>query len=134
MRRASPMLLALLAPALAAQEELPPPSAPAEEAEYYRIEGLVIPPTIVLEAGSFLERPGGELLIGTRRGEIYSVRGHDGTPARPRYELRTPDQGAAHDVRMAVEIFGAAVQRQVEAELGRPEVDGGREGIVNDRD
>ena len=82
-----PLGAGVLAPAVPAQEELPPPRGPAEEVEYYAIRGIVIPPGIVLEGSSFLETPDGALLIGTRRGEIWSLRGHDLKPPRPSYEL-----------------------------------------------
>ena len=39
---------------------------------------------------------------------------------------------ARHDVRMAVQILGGAVDRKIEARLDGAKVDGTREGIVDD--
>ncbi len=46
-----------------------------EEAKYYRIVEIPFPEKLALEAGSFEVMPDGRLAIGTRRGEIYLVRG-----------------------------------------------------------
>jgi len=45
------------------------------EAEYYRIVDLPLPPELSLEAGSMCMLPGGQLAIGTRRGEILVLSG-----------------------------------------------------------
>jgi len=46
-----------------------------EEAKYYRIVEIPIPEDMALEAGSFEVLPDNRLAIGTRRGDIYFVKG-----------------------------------------------------------
>ena len=47
-------------------------------------------------------------------------------------DSRGAGDDACHDVRMAIEVFRGAVDDDVESDGGRPEVDGGREGAVDD--
>ena len=88
----TPTAIALAIVALTA-EELPPVAADlAQEERHYTIVDLPIPPAIHLEASSLLEVEESDpadpvLFIGTRRGEVYRVRGATSTPPKLDYEL-----------------------------------------------
>ena len=68
------------------QENLAPPSG-IDESGWWKIEDLEIPPAIHLEAVSFLELDGGQVAIGTRRGEIWLVDGLLDDEPDPVYHL-----------------------------------------------
>ena len=70
-----------------------------EEAKYYPIVNIPIPPEIPMRPGSFEIVPGGRLAVGTRRGDIYFIKGAFETPPRPQYQLFASGQD---------EIFGLA--------------------------
>ena len=92
----SACLAALLCSPLCGQdrEELPglgPSKESADkrrsEAEYYKVQSLFIPSRIYLEAMCFEELPGDELAIGTRRGEVWFVKGLLKDKPDPSYRL-----------------------------------------------
>ena len=56
-----------------------------EEAKYYKIVELPIPPGMALEAGSFEVTPDNRLAIGTRRGDIFLVTGAFDENPNPSY-------------------------------------------------
>ena len=58
-----------------------------EEAKYYPIVNIPIPPEIPLRPGSFEILPDGRLAVGTRRGDIYFIKGAFETPPKPEYHL-----------------------------------------------
>lgn len=70
-----------------------------EEAEYYPIVTIPIPPEIPLRPGSFEILPDGRLAVGTRRGDIYFIDGAFDSPPHPVYQLFASGQD---------EIFGLA--------------------------
>ncbi len=81
-------LVFLLTTAFANAEELGDTWGTAErEAEYYRIVNLPVPDAINMEAGSFVTLPDGKLAIGTRRGDIYVIRGAFDQYPRPQFNL-----------------------------------------------
>ena len=57
-----------------------------EEAKYYKIVEVPIPEDLAIEAGSFEVLPDNRLAIGTRRGDIYLVRGAFDKHPQPQYE------------------------------------------------
>lgn len=58
-----------------------------EEANYYPIVSLPIPPGVPMRPGSFEILPDGRLAVGTRRGDIYLVKGAFETPPKPEFHL-----------------------------------------------
>ena len=58
-----------------------------EEAKYYPIVNIAIPPEIPMRPGSFENLPDGRLAVGTRRGDIYFIKGAFETPPKPEYHL-----------------------------------------------
>lgn len=82
-------LAALLAsPLPGAQEDLGAQWGTAkEEAKYYPIVGIPIPPQVPLRPGGLEVLPDGRLAVGTRRGDIYFVKGAFDSPPRPEYRL-----------------------------------------------
>jgi hypothetical protein len=56
-----------------------------EEAKYYKIVEIPIPQGMAIEAGSFELMPGNELAIGTRRGDIFLVKGAFDEYPQPKY-------------------------------------------------
>jgi len=70
-----------------------------EEAKYYPIVNIPIPPEIPMRTGSFEILPDGRLAVGTRRGDIYFVKGAFDSPPTPDYHLFASGQD---------EIFGLA--------------------------
>ena len=78
----------LLTSTALAQDELPPIRAVHEkEAQYYNIVDLAVDNTVFLEATSFEVLPEKRLAIGTRRGEIYIVKGLLQKVPFPKYQL-----------------------------------------------
>ena len=69
----------------------------AAEAKYYPIVNLPIPAGIPMRPGSFENLPDGRLAIGTRRGDIYFVKGAFDSPPKPEFHLFASGQD---------EIFG----------------------------
>lgn len=59
----------------------------AEEAKYYPIVNIPIPSGVPLRPGGFEIIPDGRLAVGTRRGDIYFVRGAFESPPKPDYHL-----------------------------------------------
>ena len=59
----------------------------AEEAKYYPIVNVPIPPTIPMRPGGFDILPDGRLAVGTRRGDIYFIKGAFDSPPQPEYHL-----------------------------------------------
>ncbi len=68
-----------------------------EEAKYYPIVDVPIPSTIPMRTGSFEVLPDGRLAVGTRRGDIYFIKGAFESPPVPKYHLFASGQD---------EIFG----------------------------
>ncbi len=81
-------LLALtLAPLLPAEELGEMWGSAKEEAKYYPLVNIPIPPEVPLRPGSFEILPDGRLAVGTRRGDIYFIKGAFETPPKPEYHL-----------------------------------------------
>ncbi len=59
----------------------------AEEAKYYPIVNVPIPQGIPMRPGGFEILPDGRLAVGTRRGDIYFIRGAFDSPPKPEYHL-----------------------------------------------
>ena len=59
----------------------------AEEAKYYPVTNIPIPPTVPMRPGGLTFLPDGRLAVGTRRGDIYFVKGVMETPPQPEYQL-----------------------------------------------
>lgn len=75
-------------PWLSAEEDLGAMWGTAqEEAKYYPIVRIPIPSTVPLQPGGLEILPDGRLAVGTRRGDIYFVRGAFDSPPRPDYHL-----------------------------------------------
>ena len=68
-----------------------------EEAKYYPIVNIPIPQNIPMRPGSFDMLPDGRLAVGTRKGDIYFVKGAFDSPPAPEYKLFATGQD---------EIFG----------------------------
>ena len=58
-----------------------------EEAKYYPIVNIPIPPEVPMRPGGFEILPDGRLAVGTRRGDIYFVKGAFDSPPAPEYQL-----------------------------------------------
>jgi hypothetical protein len=69
----------------------------AEEAKYYPIVDIPIPAGVPMRPGSFEILPDGRLAVGTRRGDIYFIKGAFDSPPNPEYHLFATGQD---------EIFG----------------------------
>ena len=52
----------------------------AEEAKYYPIVNIPIPSTVPMRPGGLEVLPDGRLAVGTRRGDIYFVKGAFDSP------------------------------------------------------
>jgi hypothetical protein len=89
MARFMPVLLTLsMLPLLRAGEDLGAMWGSAqEEAKYYPIVNIPIPPQVPMRPGGFEILPDGRLAVGTRRGDIYFVKGAFETPPVPEYHL-----------------------------------------------
>ena len=59
----------------------------AEEVKYYPIVQIPIPAGVPMRPGSFEILPDGRLAVGTRRGDIYFIRGAFESPPKPEYHL-----------------------------------------------
>ena len=82
------LLLIWIALAVRAEEELGAMWGTAEaEARYYPIVNIPIPPEVPMRPGGFDILPDGRLAVGTRRGDIYFIKGAFETPPRPEYHL-----------------------------------------------
>ena len=57
------------------------------EAKYYPITNIPIPPTVPMRPGGLEFLPDGRLAVGTRRGDIYFVKGVMATPPQPEFHL-----------------------------------------------
>jgi hypothetical protein len=82
-------LLALaITPLLQAAEDLGAMwGTAAEEAKYYPIVNIPIPPGVPMRPGGLEILPDGKLAVGTRRGDIYFIKGAFDSPPRPEYHL-----------------------------------------------
>ena len=70
-----------------------------EEANYYPLVDIPIPPGVPMRPGSFEILPDGRLAVGTRRGDVYFISGAFDSPPKPVYHLFASGQD---------EIFGLA--------------------------
>lgn len=59
----------------------------AEEAKYYSIVNVPIPASVPMKPGGFEVLPDGRLAVGTRRGDIYFIKGAFDSPPQPEYHL-----------------------------------------------
>ena len=59
----------------------------AEEAKYYPITTIPIPPTVPMRPGGLEFLPDGRLAVGTRKGDIYFVKGALESPPQPEFHL-----------------------------------------------
>ncbi len=59
----------------------------AEEAKYYPIVNVPIPATVPMRPGGLEVLPDGRLAVGTRRGDIYFIKGVFDSPPQPDYHL-----------------------------------------------
>ena len=57
------------------------------ERAYYRVVDLPIPKNLVVEAGAFVTLPDDRIAVGTRRGDIFIIKGVDDEKPCPTYEL-----------------------------------------------
>ncbi len=82
-------LVALLfAPLLCGAEDLGEMwGTAAEESKYYPITNIPIPPTVPMRPGGLEFLPDGRLAVGTRRGDIYFVKGALDSPPQPQFHL-----------------------------------------------
>lgn len=77
-----------LAPVLRADEDLGAMWGTAqEEAKYYPIVTIPIPPGVPMRPGGMEVLPDGRLAVGTRRGDIYFIKGAFDSPPEPEYQL-----------------------------------------------
>ena len=82
------ILASTAASLLQAQEDLGAMWGTAEEeAKYYPIVDIPIPAGVPMRPGSLESLPDGRLAVGTRRGDIYFVKGAFDTPPKPEYHL-----------------------------------------------
>ena len=58
-----------------------------EESKYYPIVDIPVPSGVPLQPGGMEILPDGRLAVGTRRGDIYFIRGAFDSPPRPEYHL-----------------------------------------------
>ena len=58
-----------------------------EEAKYYPIVNIPIPPGVPMRPGGLEMLPDGRLAVGTRRGDIYFVKGAFDSPPKPEFQL-----------------------------------------------
>jgi hypothetical protein len=75
------------APVLIAEELGAMWGTAAEEARYYPIVNIPIPATVPMRPGGLEILPDGRLAVGTRRGDIYFIKGAFATPPRPEFHL-----------------------------------------------
>lgn len=86
--RIAALAVLAMAPSLRAAEDLGEMWGTAdEEAKYYPITDIPIPPSVPMRPGGLAFLPDGRLAVGTRRGDIYFVKGVTATPPQPVYHL-----------------------------------------------
>jgi hypothetical protein len=82
------VLAVAIAPSLHAAEDLGAMwGTAAAEAKYYPIVNVPIPPEVPMRPGSFEILPDGRLAVGTRRGDIYFLKGAFDALPKPEYHL-----------------------------------------------
>ena len=92
-RRSLVLLAIACAPLLRAEEDLGALWGTAqEEAKYYPIVSIPIPIAVPLRPGGLEILPDGRLAVGTRRGDIYFIRGAFDSPPKPEYHLFSSGQ------------------------------------------
>ena len=64
----------------------------AEEAKYYPIVNIPIPAAVPMRPGGLEILPDGRLAVGTRRGDIYFIKGAFESPPKPEYQLFSSGQ------------------------------------------
>lgn len=64
----------------------------AEEAKYYPIVNIPIPAAVPMRPGGLEILPDGRLAVGTRRGDIYFIKGALESPPKPEYHLFSSGQ------------------------------------------
>lgn len=80
--------LALMATVHAADEDLGAMwGTAAEEAKYYALVDVPIPAAIPMRPGGLEFLPDGRLAVGTRRGDIYFIKGATDSPPHPEFQL-----------------------------------------------
>jgi hypothetical protein len=80
--------LVVIAASLRAEEDLGAMwGTAAEEAKYYPIVNIPIPAGVPMRPGSFEVLPDGRLAVGTRRGDIYFIKGAFDSSPKPEYHL-----------------------------------------------
>ena len=67
-------------------------AAGPQEADYYKITTFDTPKETAMEVSSIELLPGNKLALGTRRGEIWTVSGAEGDPAKVQYQLYASGQ------------------------------------------
>ena len=88
LRHRLPLLALAFTPLLHAGEDLGAMwGTAAEEAKYYPIVDIPIAAGVPMRPGSFESLPDGRLAVGTRRGDIYFIRGAFDSPPKPEYHL-----------------------------------------------
>lgn len=88
LRRALALLSFAIAPFLHAEEDLGAMWGSAlEEAKYYPIVNIPIPIAVPMRPGGLEILPDGRLAVGTRRGDIYFIKGAFDSPPSPEYQL-----------------------------------------------
>ena len=88
LRSAIALWAIMIAPVASADEDLGEMwGTAAEEAKYYPIVNIPIPPTIPLRPGGLERLPDGRLAVGTRRGDIYFIKGAFDSPPMPEFHL-----------------------------------------------
>ena len=82
------LLTLVICPLVQADEDLGAMWGTAkEEAKYYPIVNIPIPGTVPLRPGGLEVLPDGRLAVGTRRGDIYFIKGASETPPQPEFQL-----------------------------------------------
>ncbi len=82
------LLATLMAVALHAEEDLGEMwGTAAAEAKYYPITNIPIPPGVPMRPGGLEFMPDGRLAVGTRRGDIYFIKGVTESPPKPEFHL-----------------------------------------------
>ncbi len=110
------MVIAIFLAAFLAQEDLGASWGSAEEeAKYYPIVRILISPQVPLRPGGLEILPDGRLAVGTRRGDIYFIKGAFETLPKPEYQLFASGQDeifslAWKDGAMTAVSFGEATR------------------------
>ena len=88
MRYRMALLASVITPLLHAEEDLGAMwGTAAEEAKYYPIVNIPIPTGVPMRPGGLEVLPDGQLAVGTRRGDIYFIKGAFDSPPKPEYHL-----------------------------------------------